>query len=564
MTGPTPQQILALAQAVTVKNALLLDANGRRQQDAQGAPRFVSLQQAVASGHAFTVEPRQGVIALDVDVVDGALPAWREPARSFCAEQGCYLVEVTSGGIEGGRHLWVVLPVGWTNVEFAQVLRQAVPALATKELSKQVRHTQATRPPLSIHRSGSQPQLISPTTVEQALAVLTGPRPNQTAGLSEQVQHLLRHGVQTGRDVALFSIALGFVNAGRDFSDYERAVLSPANQAGQVVRDLTPIQQRPFLEKKWASACKQVRENPATSEHRRRQVEALQATAASFPFSGHHNTDRLVFQELVRLAGLSFLTEVTTTQRQLVEKTSRNRKAVQTALRRLQDQHGLIKLLEPGRGREASRYQLICKVDVTTPTSSHLGGRMFSHGGTSVAFGAEGLHPAFGGSRGLPAGAAVLWDRMDLEEDWYTVSELVTLVAGSKPATVRGQLDALQLAGLVDRNKPAGHRWRKLPGDDRLLDRVAEGNGNAERAQRHRDQHQLERQAYEHRGRVEQAPKVCCSGTTKAGTPCQSTALPTGPRTRAAHCRSHASEEDRMAWNAWRAQAHPEHLALAT
>ncbi|MEZ0166943.1 hypothetical protein AB2L27_19485, partial [Kineococcus sp. LSe6-4] len=216
--------MLALARAVTTKNALLLDAAGRAQQGDNGNALFVSLEQAVASGHAFTVEPREGLIALDVDTVDGELPAWLDQARVFCADQGCHLVEVTSGGASGGRHLWVVLPVGWGNRDFADALRQAVPALATKEQSRQVRHTQATRPPLSIHRSGSQPQLVSPTTVDAALQLLTGPRPNQTNGISPGIQQLLCEGTDRGRDVALFSIALSFVNAGYTFTDYEWAL----------------------------------------------------------------------------------------------------------------------------------------------------------------------------------------------------------------------------------------------------------------------------------------------------------------------------------------------------
>lgn len=562
MTVPTQRQVLDLARAVIAphKKALLLDADKRPQLDARGHPLFVSLQQAVASGDAFTVEPRQGVIALDVDTEDGALPSWLEPVKDFCQQLGCLLVEVTSGGASGGRHLWIVTPVAWSNEDFKKHLRQAVPELP----SKQARQTQATRPPLSIHPSGAQPQLLSPATVPKALAVLTGRRPFQTEQVSGEVQRLLREGAATGkRRTSLLSIALSYVNAGHSEKTWTQAVLDPAHKAGQVVRDMPPRTQEKFLTTTWANACRKVRESPSIEgETTRRLLAAVRATAEHFPFSGKHITDQLVYRFLVSLTDLSGSVEVTCSTRMLAERTSRDRKAVQHALGRLRTQHQLLKLIESGRGQEASRWLLLSKDVATTPTAVPVGGTATSSGGPSIAFTSDGLHHAFGGL-GLPAGAAMLWDRMDEEVDRYTVTELCELMPGPSRAVILNNLHALHAAGLAEPNKVRGHYWRKLPCDDLRLDRLAQGNGNAERAERRREQHQLERAVYEHR-RTHRALKRPCSGSTKDGKPCRAWALPTGPDSTAEHCRNHASEDEHLANRAWRAaQADPARHALA-
>ncbi|WP_345710229.1 hypothetical protein [Kineococcus glutinatus] len=557
----SPGQVLQLAEVVARpgERGMLLGRDNAPARDEQGR-MFLSLVEAVASGMAFMVTPREGLVPLDGDAdADGNLPGWYESARSFCERLGCELVEMTSGSARGSRHLWVVTPVGWTNADFAQRLRLEVPSIP----DRQVRHGSRMRPPLSIHREGGRGDLLGGLTIPEVLETLST-RPGR-CDLTERTQQRMREGDETmTRDRLATSLALAYVNADEPLQRFADDMLNPANLAGAKVQALPQSKRWAYLERKYVAAQRFAQEHPPVAGMaRQRELEYLRATAPVYPFTGRERVPRAAFAYLVGLALEYQRLEVACSVRQLADALGTSRKSATKALATLRHRHGLVQLLEEGHNERGSLWRLRPEQVRKVVTQIPGGERCITSGHLSPAFTSSGLHPVFGGP-GLPLGAGLLWQAMDPQVQRYTVTELLERVPCLSRETVREYLHRLHDAGLARVNKERGHYWTRIDQPTKYLNALAERYGSTERRQQRHAQFALERALYGREGRVEQAPKRRCSAVRPDGTPCQSWAQATGPRTRAEFCQVHGDEQQRAAARAWKdAQANPGQLPQA-
>ena len=238
------KQGLTFAVSVPAKRALMLDADN-------GGSGFVDLADAVASGEAFAVVVKPGLLAVDFDQ-DNAVEA-AEALAAQLAEADARPVLVASGR-PGHRHLFV-----WVGIESVDAW-----AAVAKQLGGDVRSgSRRIRPPLTPHREGLPVALVAMTEAEAlealthvdpvaspigevecaevevqvvaAPSVLPG-LPSVRGSLSEPMAALLVDGDETDRyesgSEVLYALAKAAVWAGWTWPQFKRTLDDPAAKGG--------------------------------------------------------------------------------------------------------------------------------------------------------------------------------------------------------------------------------------------------------------------------------------------------------------------------------------------
>ncbi|GAA2600069.1 hypothetical protein SMC26_19615 [Actinomadura fulvescens] len=464
---PREEDVLALARAVVKHggNALLIKENNV-------PDRWVAIEEAVTSGRAFAVEPKPGLVALDLDsaelVAKGVkVKGW---AETYLHAQ---TVLVASGG-DGRRHLWVCLPSAVTKEDFKVALNENY-----EFPFENIRHTQATRPPLSPHRNGLPVSLIEPTSVEEALERL-GPADGEgkaipPKGLTGKWARLLRdgdtEGRYEGRHQAEAAIAQAAVRVGLSKEWFISQVTDRRNKGGAKTQE---IEDRHGREAAFKSAGKTydnavgwVTKNNVTPsfdlETFKKKIRAFQEAAEQATFT--RSTDRDVLLALIRHAEKHSSYSPMASVRDLHIKSGRAIDTVRKALQRLVEQDWLTKGEPVG---ETDTYTFNLEMSDKSSTYSSLGG-------TERVCTSNVAHPLFTTSKGLAGRPAEVW--VKLPTSFVGMSEAVTLT-GLKPHQIRAAAQKLAAFGLAEIEKgtgpKGGNRYRSVDVSSEHLDRLAD------------------------------------------------------------------------------------------
>jgi DNA-binding MarR family transcriptional regulator len=210
-------RVLALARAVAQKGnrARLLDSENR-------VCGWVSIERAVLMDVSFMVPIAPHVAAFDFDSPEELhhLPE----ALALLRQEGLDPVVVASGQ-EGRRHVFVRVPPARR-----RVLEQRLAQVAGGEVVRR-----DIRPPLAPHRLGLPVTLISPATVDDALALLhpvAGSERRLTPGTWRLLRHGDPHGRYKSRSEMEMAILTGMVVRGWSLERALKALLDPRNKGG--------------------------------------------------------------------------------------------------------------------------------------------------------------------------------------------------------------------------------------------------------------------------------------------------------------------------------------------
>lgn len=433
---------------------------------------WVPLEDAVASGMAYMVEPRQGLVPLDLD--SGEDWAWANRARKLLAARGCRFV-VTDSGSPGHGHLWIVAPPGWSN----HYTKTQVYASAGEHDQRVARLDTATRPPLSPHRSGRGRS----TVVEPGLATaLTLFRSTHQRDLPEKARDQLQwlhpsslkmYRGAPSRGVTLHAVACAAVNARWTYDTFLAELRKPANKTASKYRELPPGTRDDYAENVWDRAVKYVRSNPPrlSAEVARESLESLLAGVPDLAWSARTGAnDRAVYKALIHFGHKGATTEVSASVRQLGERANLSNNGVTKALSRLREQR-LIERIPAQKHGFAAKYRLMpvpgtaSKVFAAEDNIGLLRGARRTLLSQPTAL----LDDLFSNGTGFGLSCRETWEA--LPETPTKVSELATLRPGGlRPATLRAHLRTLRDHSFADNE---GHRWWRLEPDADELERLA-------------------------------------------------------------------------------------------
>jgi DNA-binding MarR family transcriptional regulator len=463
---------IALAVSRPAGRALLIAA------DNSGAS-WVSIEAAVASGQAYAVELRRDVFATDGDHV-GAEAATAALARSLRA-RGLEPLVVPSG--QPGRwHLFCRV----ASVELRRRLAQQA-GRAGLDVRRCI------RPPWSPHRLGLS--VAGPTAAELEAAVAAlGPRRSRTS-LSAATQRRLRHGDPAAptRSECDWSVALGWVNAGRDEDDLYQALMNPNNAAGAKTRELAERcgirEARRYVKLRYQRATAYVAANPpiATPTDARGEILAIYDAVDTMVWAGQTgDSDRAVFEAecLLRLE-LGRLT-ASASERQIAERAGMTRPTVAAARRRLQAR-GLLQRVPTDRRRTHAATWRLCPPRATLGHAYLNAPNRGRQGMVKTCTFDVWRHPRTGG---LGKGCWRIWRLLDLQE--CCSAEDLARDLDVHPSTARRRLTRLAEVGLARRLDDGG--W---VGTQRSLDEVARELGVDAVGARQRARHDEERDAWE-------------------------------------------------------------------
>lgn len=478
---------LALAFAHTVVkpggSAALIDPDNR-------IIRWVSIDEAVASGKAYMVEPREGILPLDLDTQ--ADWEWSSRVRVGLETLGCRFV-LTDSGRPGHGHLWVIAPPGW-GPEYTKAQTYAVAGAHDRTT---VRKDTATRPPYSPHRvEPVRSTVIEPgpaTALQWFKSVHPRPLPANIADALRGLdpRHLKTNRGTPSRGITLHAVACSAVNARWSYDDFVAALRNPENLTASKYRELPPVVREDYAVKVWSDAVLHVRSNPPkpSGELARASLKRLVAAIPQLEWSPRTgSTDRSVYAALVQFGTEGATTEVSASVRQIGETANLSNNSVSRSLKRLCDARLIQRLPAPGYGY-ACRYRLlplqVAAVETSVPgdNSGLLMGAQRSLLSHSTAL----LADVFSNGSGLGLSCRETWEA--LPERPTKTSELATLRPGKlRPTTIRSHLRILRDHGFADRK---GHRWWRLHPDDESLRRTAEmlgvrGKSAARKAARER------------------------------------------------------------------------------
>lgn len=458
MTSPTHDDIEQLARAVVRANgnALLIDENN-------GSGQWVSIGEAVASSQAFAVEPKQSLIALDLDTPE--LIEQGEQAATFAADSGFPVLWVASGR---NRHLYV--NAGEHRAVVEEHLRELLPLDA-------FRTGRAIRPPLVPHRLGNEVALISPETVCEALTVLG--EPEQPAKLPQWAQRLLVHGGGDDRSAMALILASAFKRAGFSFDDYERAMLNSRNAGGEKAQELDDKRQDPnFLRRTWDKANGDL----LTVDHTRELLDRVRQSVHVAEWAGvRGRSDRKVMLALLDYASSVPTLAPTPGERRLTELAQLGcKKTTRQALNRLADQGWI--------SREPSEEGYSWRINVKLHTHSVTGGNGNTMGGLLY------IHPVFRRGTGLGDVPGLVWSYLHHAGESRTAD--IHSAVGVSRQSVDNALKRLVSFGLAEK---VGHGRYAAIGDEPDLDRLASDLGVYDRMQQVAEVHELERGQWEAR-----------------------------------------------------------------
>lgn len=495
--SPSKEDIARLAYAIvkTGGNALLIAANNRRT-GPNGAAEWVAIPEAIAHSRAFAVEPRPGLLALDVDA-DRGDHTWADVVVPQVRARGCAVVRVASGR-PGHEHVWLNAPVGWSTEDLRKsVLEAGAPA-------GQVR-INATRPPLSRHRLGDHGQLLDPLIVDEAVQRL-GRRPLML-DLTLEALELLRCGDVTGkyrhrgkpsREYMIQALIVWWVQAALPFEDLLERLRDPANVAGEKIRDKAFDDGRAWLARKWDDGREFVRDNPRrpTLQVEGERLAQVLSTVQTHAWGGRTGvTDRAVYAALAAICAEHLSRPVLRcSHRRLAEITGVSRKTVARSLQRLR-KAGLVTVELEHVGLAATDWRLHPERLACDPSNLSLlrGDREGTTGVSSTTF--DGSRPdAFRTRHGLTAGAWQTFSAMPVDL-WIKTNQLRELRPyGPTLPTLRSHLVALLSAGFVDHDDSRKQYWKRSPHAD--VERYARVMGLAGSTERQRELNEAERAAW--------------------------------------------------------------------
>lgn len=476
---------LAFAKAVARPGgaALLIDTENR-------GNGWVAIDEAVDLGGAFSVEPCEQVVAIDVDTEEDR--HWAETVRKGLADIGCRFVLVESGR-SGHQHLWVLQPPGWT-YEYVKGYMEAAAGPPPNGWG-QVRRN-AVRPPCSPHRLGGRSEIVDPG-VAIALKWFREHRPGPIPALARAIlteSHpeavVSKRGV-VDRGRSIHRAAVSMVNARCTFEMFESLLLESDNAVTSKYWEMATERRRAFAERAWDAAAKYVREHPV-QEPTRDQVRALRDAVPSVQWSARTGAnDRCVYRALLDLGEAAATLVVNASIRQLSEATGLSTGTVRAAIRRL-TAGGLLATgnVERSPGEAFSyrlRTDLPAKSVVVEHTSSFLRGpkaRCVEQG--------RFLEDIFSGPPGLGTAGREVWDALDATP--RKAQEVCERLPGS-PArrTVLRHLGRLSRHGFATKT---GHRWTRREPDPDELKTLAQMMGVQGRTDRRRRRYEGERQLF--------------------------------------------------------------------
>jgi DNA-binding transcriptional ArsR family regulator len=216
--------LLASAVAEPGTKALLIAADNT-------SAGWVPIDEAVASGQAFAVVPRDGLVCLDFDpssMTQRAAVRARAAFDAFTSEHPeCVVV---ASGRPGHRHAF------WAPSHDDAYVQRVVDGLRTAGIDHR---TTAIRPPLSPHRTGLPVSLVHPVDHVAALAAL-GEAQGATVRISRRMLDMLRLGHETGgyesASHGRMALALAAVAAGAGPGWLTQVLEDPANALGASFR----------------------------------------------------------------------------------------------------------------------------------------------------------------------------------------------------------------------------------------------------------------------------------------------------------------------------------------
>lgn len=492
---PAAVRALTTAIADPREAALLIGSDNER-------VGYVSLDEAKEGALAFAVRSRDGVLGLDVDTLTEDI--WAKNVAVEVELLGGGYIKAESGGGPDRYHYFLALPVGWTSAEGAD-LAQSQPGYpgAQKIRIERSGRSSFLRPPGSVHRSGGHGRMLHPDTVEEALRILHG----RYVPLSPAVDDLVLRGDVRGRyklhgvpsrSTLAHALCVYFINAGLPFEALPERLHQPHSVAGQKLRGMGSDGPA-WLRVKWEHARQWVKDNPPERVGLA-QLRMVEETARVYPWRGPGSTtDARVYRAMVARIQKHELRSpvVSVDQRTLAAACGCKPQTIASSVRRLVAA-GLLSVYRPPGRFQATTYRLHPK-NVTNggngnSFSSFLGGQE-----NTITPHTDVLPPEvpdlFRSRRGNPTGAYETL--LAIPEDWTTVADIrAARVGASTPRTVLSHLAILETQGLVERNAPGGHRWRRLPDALARLEHLALILGTSGTAELQRLDFQEQRHAY--------------------------------------------------------------------
>lgn len=482
----TETQSLARAFAGAIAkpggNAMLITEAGRKD-------RWAPIDEAVESGRAFLVEPRQGVIALDLDTAQDW--AWAERARDALEESGCRFV-LTASGRPGHGHMWVIAPPGWTN----KYTKLRVYEAAGQHDRSQARADNGTRPPYSPHRTMPVRSTVVDPDPQTALRWF---REAQRRDISpESRDKLARFTPETAawskgakgtpsRSLTIGRVAVAMVNARWTFEDFVAELRDPSNETASKYREMAPGLRDDWAESVWREATEFVRAAPprTPAEVARERLTPLLASINDLDWPARTGAnDRAVYRALLGIGISAGSVEVSASIRQLSDQAALSKNGVTAALKRLGD-YGLIRRTRTAEGGHAATYRVVggapqpggppgvlfrgaaeagASADSTPPHRAEsavpwtISSPLRGDQGLVMVSATALLADIFTNGTGLGLSCRETWEALPTTPT--RTAEAVRLRPGTlRHRTVRGHLNTLAAHGLADRT---GNRWSRV------------------------------------------------------------------------------------------------------
>ncbi|WGL51600.1 hypothetical protein P5P86_16755 [Nocardioides sp. BP30] len=478
---------LAFAEAIA--------KNGRALRiDAQNRPvAWTDIATAVRDGGAYAVEPRQGIVALDLD--SDADWAWAQRVRAALPD--AFRVVLTHSGRRGHGHLWIIGAPGWGH----QHIKSLIASHAEGD-RRQVR-SNATRPPLSPHRSeDARAELVEPdptTALEWFKSAMPRALDEDTMRLltTRDLEDLRRHHRKPARGVTLYTVACAAVHARWTFDDFRSTLEASHGVAVDKYREQPAESRLAYAEKLWTDAAAWVRENPPTPSAKlaRAMLADLGRRISDHAWTARTGTtDRAVYTALIEIATEAARIDPTASVRQLADRSGVGKNAACTALSRLTNM-GLIerpkqRSAAPGRATAVRLVAPLTTAEGYVPgdTSSSLKGvrELLMSPSTDT------LGDLFTNGSGLGLPCRETWEA--LSDEFTKTREVLARRGHTTIRTLRGHLNRLEQAGLAERS---GQTWRRIVPSDEAAERLARLLGVMGKRHRRAELHERERTAYQ-------------------------------------------------------------------
>lgn len=461
---------------------------------------WVDIREAVSAGVPYAVEPREGIVAMDVDSAEDRAKA--EAIQGALSEQGFRAV-TTESGRPGHGHLWLVAPPGWSNKRTADHCRKVVDG----GFGHQVRYKQPTRPPYSPHRLGGRSEVVTPDP-EIALGWFESVRPKELPEHTERwlttrrPGDLKSHRKSPSRSLTLHAVACSMVNSRHTYTDFRSRLINAPGLLGQKCRE----QPNPadYLLVAWESAEKYVRAKPpqSSSEIARAHLEGLRATVDLLDWPARTGqVDRAVYRALIGFGHAGATRDVSAGLRQLADASEISKDTVSRAIGRLRERGLLADVDLPNRGYGFAKVYRLLSLDEKSKPLVRTDNNSLSIGAQSLMLSteAEGFADIFSGPPGLGPSRRATWEAIPADRFAATSEVMKARVGEAQVSTIREHLNKLRHWGLADRS---GNRWKRLEPPVEQRHRIATMLGVRGRLAARSSYHRREVETYQQRFKI--------------------------------------------------------------